>query len=332
MAIKVIIHISSSAKYNVTNMLKQLTWSGDVDNLPRKIEVQLQNANNLHDGDTLVNYQTGNLVVAYEDGDEFFRGYIFSKSIDESGVDSFVAYDELVYLTKNAHSALIKNKTASETIKSLCQKYGVAVGSIESTGYKIPKKVVQGQALSDLFKELLSETRKHTKRSYIFRSKQGKVYMYSREASPKLTITVKDVISASRDESIEDLRTQVMVTKGSLEPDPKDKAAVKFTSYTKRDSSAASKYGIMQHVENVDDKMKYDAMKKKAASLLDQLNNPDITRNIEFVGDIACTTGNIIEIHDDITNIMGKYYISADSHTWESGVHKMSLQLSKNLK
>ena len=327
MAIKIILYKSKTKKINITNMVKQITWSGDINTFPRKIDVQIMNTKNSKK-DNLISYDMGNLVVFYENNNEIFRGFIFRRSMSHNGEESFVAYDELIYVSKNSDTLMVKKRTASAVIISLFKKFGIAIGDIEPTGHKISKLVFTGSSLTEIIEKLLRETRKHNSKRYRLYSKKGKVYMVSRSKAPVSKISIKDVISANKEISIEDTKTQVMVTKGSIEG---GKDSVKYKSYTIKDNDLVKKYGVMQEVETVDDKASYETMKKKAKSILEQLNQAEVSVDIEFKGLTSCITGTALQVEDEKTNLVGKYYITSDSHTWSDGNHKMSLQLSKRL-
>jgi hypothetical protein len=327
---KIGIHIyqSSTERYDISDLVRSVNWSGDVSSFARTLEVELQNA--IDTGkNNLINIKEGSTIQFFLDGNELFRGFIFKNSIDEKGSHSITAYDQLVYLSKNSDTILVKNKAASDVVISLLKKYGLTIGSIESTGYKIKKLFFQTQALTEIIQGCLDETEMYMGRTYKLYSQKGKVYMVSRRKAAKNTISVTDIISGSRESSIEDTKTQVMVTKGSL--DPSEESETKYKAVTVKDANSIKKYGVMQHVETVDDKATESAMKKKAQSLLNQLKAPEVISSIEFIGDSRCTTGNIIEVRNEITDLVGKFYISSDKHTFSDGVHKMSLQLSSKL-
>jgi hypothetical protein len=324
--IKVVLYKSSSTAYDITGLVSSITWSGDIDTLFRKVDISFKNTN---DGKKVnFNYDLGSLVMVYDSGTEIFRGYVFTRDIDSKGEDSLVAYDQLIYAGKNNVSVLVKNKMASDIIKSEFRKFGIPLGSIESTKYKIPKKVFQSETLGEMVKQLLEETRKSTGKRYVLGTKKGKVFLKSREQSTLLTIRVDDIISGSKSFSIEDLKNQVLVYKGSLEG---GKDTKKYEEYVSKSSSSINKYGVMQHVESVDDDTSYNSMKNKSRQLLKEMNKVDETISIEFLGDSSCITGNIVDITNVMTGIKGRYYITSDSHSFSDGIHKMTLQLSKRL-
>lgn len=323
--IKLIIVKSPKEKLDVTNIVKSVEWSGDINAFARTLNVELKNATN-QNSTPLIKFDLGNSVVFYKQDKELFRGFIFKQSINHEGDVLFTAYDNLIYTTKNTDSLIVKNKSASEVISNLCRKFGIPIGKIEPTIFKISKGVFQNKLISDIFFECLDETRKNVNRSYRLSSDRGKVNLVSRSKASKLTISINDVISASSESSIEDMKTQVMVTKGSL--DSKDK---KFITHVEKNSNLIKKYGVMQAVEDMDDKATSSQMKRKAQSLLKELSKIESTIQIEFMGDSSCITGNIIEIKNYMTGIFGRFYISSDSHSFSDGIHKMSLQLSRNL-
>ena len=125
---------------------------------------------------------------------------------------------------------------------------------------------------------------------------------------------------------MEEMRTQVMVTKGSLDSEEND-----FVYKVVNDSTKMGIYGVMQHVETVDDTATSAQMESKARAILQDKAKVETTSDIEFIGDIRCITGSLIEVNDSTTGISGTFFITADSHSFSDGVHKMSLQLSKNI-
>ncbi|HLO11483.1 MAG TPA: hypothetical protein VK190_04440 [Pseudoneobacillus sp.] len=328
--IKLKINTISGLEYDITGMVKTVSWGGDINTLPRKIEVGLFNTADITIGNKLVNIEAGNMATLYKDDEEVFRGYIFKTSTDQSGNDSFTAYDELIYTTKNNVTILVKDKTASEVIAELFQKYGIQIGSIQPTTYKIKKLLFQNQTIADVITKCLEEDTRNTGQHYTWFASKGLVYLWTRKKAQISTVDIDNIISGTNEVSIEDLRTQVFVTKGSLDPD--ESTDVKFASELVEDKYAAEKYGVMQAVEEAWDSATVAEMKNIGNTVLASLNEPTITSSIEFLGDITCKTGRIINVEDKLTGMTGKYYITSDNHTWDSGVYKMQLQLSKKLK
>ena len=58
------------------------------------------------------------------------------------------------------------------------------------------------------------------------------------------------------------------------------------------------------------------------------LNGITRTLEIECIGYVGCTTGKCVRLIDATTGSEGKFYITADTHTWQNGVHTMKLSLA----
>lgn len=332
MNIKVLLYTlgTKSYEYDITNMVETIDWEGDIGNKSRSVALSFTNIEDIKDARRLISYKNGDMIMLFKDGTEFFRGYIFKNGVNDQGGESLTAYDSLIYVDKNSHSILVKNKYASDVISSLLRKFGLSYSYIEYTSHKIKKLVFDNKSLSDIFDELITETKKYNGKNYYFTTAKGKISMYSRSNSPKVILTIAEGegYSASRESSIEDVVTQVMVTKGNLDPGEGDE---KFTSYTTTNDSNSKKWGIIQMVENADDDTSYADMKKKAASLLKSEGKEETTYDFEYEGVIECITGTRLDLTNRITGISGKYYVTSDKHSFKEGQHTMSLQLSTKL-
>lgn len=346
--IKVILMKRPGEKLDITNLVGDISWSGDENTFPRKLELQLNNTKNIKNGVRLIGYDVGNPIFFYEDGKELFRGFIFTRTLASDGKESVIAYDELIYFTKISDTILVRNKQASDVLVSMMKKYGAPVGNIKPTGFKIKKLLLDNKTISDMATDMFEETKKSNGKSFKLRALNGKVDLIERASAAVKTISIDNVISASNEFSLEEVRTQVKVTKGTLDPPEttvkkttttkkpgpkpkpkKDNSA--FVTYVVKDKNAIERFGVMQHLESMDDTSTLAQMKAKADSLLKELKVPVTTVSIEFIGNSSCITGNIIEVKDNLSNLSGRYYISSDSHSWSGGIHKMSLQLSKRL-
>lgn len=330
---------ADGSKYNVTKMLRTVTWSGDINTMPRKLEITFQNADELGPtADRLIATDVGSMVFLYSDNIEVFRGFIFQRSIDQTGNESFTAYDELIYATKNNDTILVTGQTASDVINAQMLKFGIKSGSIQQTSFAIPKKLYTNQTLVEIWQDMLIQDKSSSGLTYVFTCDQGVVSMCSRDKAAISTISVNNIITGSNEVSIEDLRNYIIVDKGSLDTKTTKKGKVTGTPYQAEiasDEESINLYGKMVHIETATGiggkDATSDAMQQKANTLLDSLNIPTVTSNIEFLGDIKCITGRQINIEDNMTGLTGTFFITTDSHSWDSGVYKMQLQISKDI-
>ena len=186
MSIKVEIYQTSTIKTDITNMVKGIDWSGDINTLPRSVNISFQNTAVMGTSQ-LVRPAVGNLVMVYSDGTEIFRGFIFKTNINQNGEASFTAYDMLIYATKNATTILVKGKNAGHVIREQFQAFGIPVGSIPDTHHTISKKLFENKDLAGIAEECLEEEKLNSGWQYVIWSEKGKVYMAPRHQVAKTT-------------------------------------------------------------------------------------------------------------------------------------------------
>jgi hypothetical protein len=305
---------------DITPVVQSVEWSGDVMSAYRTLNVTLTNT--LDGQKRLFKFEKGYGIRFYNAGTELFRGVIFADEIDTSGTHTITAYDENVYLTKSIDSRKFVKKKASEIVKRLCSDFGIPVGSIADTGYVIPKLILRDKTLYDMIITALTETKKHTGRRFILLNKQGKLVLQERKAQVTQFILENgvNIISARYSQSIEDMKTQVKVIGGDDEKKP-IVATVKSDALIKR-------YGIMQHLENADSKLKKSQIEQLARQLLKEHGTFDDEASIEAIGIDSVIAGTSVYVKEPLTGIMGGYYVITDSHRYENGTHTMSITLS----
>lgn len=324
--IKLIILRQNGKKIDFTSQVTSITWAGDENTDPRQLDVTMMNTTSILRRRKHQDFNFGDLAFLYSDGKEIFRGMIFQRTTNSDGTEQFTAYDNLIYLSKGQDTVLYKNKPAHEIVRAQLQAAGIPINYLAGTNYTVKKMLCEGMSRSEIITNALEEATNNTGEKFKLRSELGKARLTKRKGAAKSTISVDDVISSSNKASIEDLVTQVLVTKGSLDSEDKNFKSVKLSN-----DPLLKKYGYLQQVITVDDKASLTAMKVAGTQHLRKGANETIEISIEFVGDVNCITGNKIEIKDTLTRLSSEYYISSDSHTWENGMHTMSLQLSKRL-
>jgi hypothetical protein len=168
----------------------------------------------------------------------------------------------------------------------------------------------------------LTETKKHTGRRFILLNKGGKLVLQERKAQVTQFILENSVniISARYSQSIEDMKTQVKVIGGDDEKKP-------IVAMAKSDA-LIKKYGIMQHLENADSKLKKSQIEQLARQLLKEYGTIDDEASIEAIGIDSVIAGTSVYVKEPLTGIMGGYYVITDSHRYENGTHTMSITLS----
>jgi hypothetical protein len=82
------------------------------------------------------------------------------------------------------------------------------------------------------------------------------------------------------------------------------------------------KYGIYQQTYT---KQKGVDAKSAAKAMLVGVTEE---ATIEAIGHIECVAGKALKISDKALGLTGKFYITGDTHTFQNGIHTMTLELS----
>jgi hypothetical protein len=88
---------------------------------------------------------------------------------------------------------------------------------------------------------------------------------------------------------------------------------------TVQNKNNTEKYGVFQVAYTQEDGKN---AKKEANALLVGITKE---ASIEAIGNIDAVSGKSLQIKDTSTGLTGTFYITSDSHTFENGVHTMSL-------
>ncbi|AZU61080.1 XkdQ/YqbQ family protein [Neobacillus mesonae] len=306
-------------KYDITEIVTNVEWSGHSEKPNRQLNVSLKNT---LDGETqVIKIEKGGLVEFRNNKVLLFRGIVFATDINELGDMSITAYDENIYLTKSTDNRKFTKMKASEIASRICKDYGLLIGGISDTGYVIPKLIMRDKSLHDILLYALTLTKKQTGKRFFIWNRGGKFYLRAATENPSkyLIERGRNIISASYSETIEDTITQVKVIGGK-----KDQHVVKL-----KNATLAKKYGVMQAVEQMDEKATKSQVEQRARTLLKERGVIDDQATVEVLGIDDVITGSAVYVKESMTGIVGGYYVTSDSHTYSNGVHTMTLELSK---
>lgn len=302
----------STSIYNITNYISSLDWSGSKSEVARKVGISMINPTTDPHIKTIT-LSLGSMLYVYDDNKkEIFRGYIIDRERGSNQTLTYTAYDLLYYTLKSNATYKFKKKKPEEMTKAICKDMKIKVGSLSKTGKKY-NLLMKDKPIYEIIMAGYTKAKKSTGNKYHMTTKQGKLYVtkmgdewFTLELSDKSNIT-----SSSTKESISEVVNKVKIynDKGKLLKVVKDEKSI-------------VKYGIFQHT--------YTKEKDKNAtnSAKAMLKGVSKTMDIECIGYVGCVTGKCVKIKDSTTGHTGKFYITADSHTWQNGVHTMKLSLS----
>lgn len=298
--------------YNITEYITSLNWGGSKSEVARKVSISMINPVTDPNIKTMT-LSLGSMIYVYDDDkNEIFRGYIIDRERGNNQTLSYTAYDLLYYTLKSKATYKFKKKTPENMASAICKDMKIKVGSLSKTGKKY-NLLMKDKPIYEIIMAGYTKAKKSTGNKYHMTTKQGKLFV-TKMGDEWFTMELSDktnIISSSTKESISEVVNKVKIynDKGKLLKVVKDEKSI-------------VKYGIFQHT--------YTKEKDKNAtnSAKAMLKGVSKTMDIECIGYVECVTGKCIKLKDSTTGHTGKFYITADSHTWQNGVHTMRLSLS----
>ena len=302
---------------DITAFCKTIQWSGDISQCARKLDVTLaykiwdKNQSNTQIG-------TGTFVwMIDENGKELFRGIVFDRELSSNEELKFTAFDYLIYFLKSKVTYNFQNIASEYAVERICTDLGVKYNRIPTTGIPI-RRFFKGKQAYDAIMTIYTDV------SYV----NGKQYIPIIEADMLSVIEKGLVVSnfvlkpetnigqTTYSDSIENMINRVLIY------DEKEN----YVGVLKNDDWIST-YGILQDI--------YKQSKKQntGEETTYKLHGVDETLKITSLGNTQCITGYAVQTQIFYIDILENttLYIDADTHTWEVGTGKYTMELSLNL-
>ena len=313
--IKLICQKASGEKLDITNLLIDVTWSGDYKSCARKLEFSLISSP-MDKNIPKVDIPLMSMILFYEDDKELFRGFVYEREKSSDNSMNFLCYDYCAKLNDIKVSYNIKNQTASSIYNKALSEYGLNKGDI--VGASVPiKKVFLGTTIYDMVMTAYTEEAKKTGKKYMLYSK-GDKFCSSEKGNVKLKLSFeegKNILSSNFKESVSKMVNKVLI----VDDNGSKVSEVKNDEWLKT-------YGLFQDVYKKQEDKDSNAEAKAMLSGIEQ------SCSLSGFGDTTCITGHGVQVKDTHTGLVGLFYIDSDTHTWEGGNYTIDLELNfKNI-
>ena len=313
--IKLICKKANGETLDITNLLIDITWSGDYKSCARKLEFSLVSSP-MDKNVPKVDIPLMSSINFYEDDKELFAGFVYEREKSSGNSMNFLCYDHCAKLNDIKVSYNIKDQTASSIYNKFLSDYNLPKGDIISASTNI-KKVFLGVTAYDMIMTAYTEEAKKTGKKYMVYSK-GNKFCASEKGNVKLKLSFeegKNILSSSFKESVSKMVNKVLIVSENGDK----------VSEVKNDDWLKT-YGLFQDV------YKQEEGKDANAEAKALLNGVEQTCNLTGFGDTTCVTGYGVEVKDNYTGLVGLFYIDSDTHKWSGGDYTIDLQLNfKNI-
>lgn len=294
---------------DITELVEKVVWSGNDTEIARTLTVSTVSK---HSDPVIprVSVTMGDTMAMLEGGGLLFFGVVFDVDTTAAGcTSSFFAFDLAVYL--KSEISRIFDATPEEITQMVCKDLGVPFGAAAPTGVKVYLPHL-GKSAYDAIMAAYAEAAKTTGKQYSLQM-EGNQLNVTEKGLPSGAVLdgYSNHIDSSHKQSIRNVVDQVLITDNSGSVIGKVK-----------NDEHLQKYGTLQRVYQQEDGK--DA--QTAAKAL--LQAPEATASFEGLSDLRCKAGYAVELYDDATGLYGLFFITSDTHTFENGITRMSLELA----
>lgn len=274
--------------------------------------------------DDTLSFHEGNPVSFRFNGQNVFYGYVFSKSRSDSLLIDVTCYDQTRYF-KNKDTISYENKTYAELVKMLAADYGLTVGTLADTKYKIPQRIEEG-TIFDIFGNASDLTVINTGRVYNLFDDFGKLTLKA-YADMLLPIYIDE--DTAQDYSYTSSIDSDVYNRIKLAYDNGDTGEREV--HVLNDTTSQAKWGVLQYYAKLDSALSTADLQSKAKAMLQYYNviRRELTMKKVF-GDVRARAGASVAVGMGLGDIDIKNYMCIEKakHTFSHGLHTMDLYLS----
>lgn len=308
----------SDKEKDITQFVSSVTWSGSAGQAGRQLEATILYSpldSNIPD----INIKLGDRLLFYDEGSLLINIMVYNRErSSEQGTITYSGYDDLKRLCDSQGIYNLKKTTPEAIVKKVCNDINICTKDIPVTNVPIKKFLID--SAESLYKIIMKA---YTK-AYKVNGKKYMPIMINRKLSviqkgiviDKFVLTDDvNITSSSYSESIDGMVNKIKIYNNKV----KQIGEVKNDAHIKN-------YGIFQGAYTEEDGINSTIAAKN------MLKGITKEASIEAIGNIMCISGYGINIEDSLTKLTADFWIESDSHTWQDGIHTMSLSLAfKNI-
>src|SRR5580765_5202737 len=291
-----------------------------------------------------------------------------SISSDQGGTLKATGYNVMWYIMRNKDTVMLENETASQFITRTAAYYGIPLGTIADTGVQLEREPFMNRTVWDMWVSALSYTRDiNTNAKFLLQEKEGKIELVNRvDASGVWNFhrgqfipgpeswenNPGNIFSSQNNFSMENYSNVVRVYKGGNNGDggtdffgggdATGSAPTLQFQYPAQELIESgnvleiNKYGMFVESINLqapgevaldlgNDKANAEQQGMKLYKKVSKFEN---TGTITTFNINTIRPGDAVHIKDEITGLVGKYYVKSGSHVVSDEEASMSLTVN----
>lgn len=310
---------------DITNLASSVSWSSNVSNLSDKLEFEIK----IDDVYISTDIAVGDSIVLQNDDGIAFEGVVFDKNISNVNVIGISCYNVAIYLNESTAIKQFVDLDASACISSICNIVGLNIAEMPTLSTSI-NHIYMNDTWYKMIVDILEMCTNETNIIYYIQVNNLGLSIFERGVK-FITPTFKQVSNVATIDSIKHMSRDFNL-KSSISS-MRNKVIVACSHETtyktlaeQSDDSNISKYGLMQHIEIVDD-MDTGQATNIAINKLKELNKVTESLSLNLLGHISINAGYCLTIKNDYFD--GDFVILSAKHTLNNNIHLTSIDLER---
>lgn len=318
--VKILNRQGAGGEWDVSEIVEGLSWKTSRIGKAGSVSFKLVKGSPFESSD--FTYSNGDIVRVRVDKTNVFHGYIFSIDEGRDEAVTITAYDQIRYLM-NVDTYVFKGVTATEILQRIAKDFGLKLGTVADTGYKIPTMSEDSQKLLDIVTKGITLTFSNTGRDYCLYDDFGALCLRGIN-EVDLDLFIGDG-SLMYDYEIKRSIDSDTYNRIKLFKDNKDTGNREL--YIAQDSANIKKWGLLQLYQGVDEDMNKAQINALLSKLATLKNRETKSLKVNALGDIRVRAGMRVRIVISEYGVDQALLVDECSHDFDGAAHTMSLDL-----
>jgi len=318
--IKLLLDNKDGIVWDLSGIASDISWKTTRIGRPGSLEFTLVRNGIFQAKDFKIN--NGDVISFRYDSVNVFFGYVFKIAESDNEAVKILCYDQIRYL-QSSDTYAFSGTTAADVLRRISRDFGLKLGRVDDTVYRIPTMLEDNQKLIDIICKALDLTLINSGRNYFLFDDFGTLALRASE-SMLLEFVVGDrslMTGYGTERSIDsDTYNRIKLYRDNKKSGKRD-------TYIAQDSANIAKWGVLQLSQSVDENMNDAQISDMLNTLTTVKNRETRTLKVDALGDVRVRAGCYVPIIIGERGINQPFLVDDCTHRFDGGAHTMTLEL-----
>lgn len=303
--------VKNGETWDLTNSVESITISSTLYGAAGSLSCTLLDASD---------YPRGSVIFLTINGDGIFYGRVFEITVNQDGITTVLAYDNLRYF-KNEETLYYEGLTAQGIFADLCTRADLIHKIVDESTYTNLGALYSGKTMFSIMETTTEETFLNTNELFFIRDNYGTLeFVNVANRKTDLIIGTGSLLTGyTYTQSIEDSYNVIKLYRDNSDTATRD-------VWQAQDSETMLAWGKLQYLDEVDEDASEEQIKALAETALTALNREHQTLTLTAVGFYNLKAGDGIKI--EIDGLIDEwFYLNSVETTIKNGDVTMNLEV-----